>query len=230
MAKRKVSPDETVIVQEVNVAPSQPFWEQYQNIIMYALGAVAVAVLGWWLYKSMIVGPKQQEAVASMWQAEAQFGRDSFQLALENPGGGFDGFLTIADKYSGTPAGNLANYYSGICYLHLGDFDNAIKFLEDYDAEGMLLPAMKVGALGDAYAEKKDFDKALDYYEKASNATENDVVAAYYLKKLGMLYQYQDKHDKAREAYERLRKEFPNQGSADWRDVEKYIYRASVGK
>lgn len=228
MAKRKVTQDEPVVVQEINTVSAQPFWEKYQNLIMYAVGAVALVLLGWWLYKTMIVAPKQTEAVASMWQAEMQFGRDSFKMALENPGGGFDGFLAIADKYSGTPAGNAATYYAGICYLQMGDFDNAIKFLDDYSAEGKLLPAMKAGTLGDAYSEKKDFSKALSYYRKAVDATDNDLIAAYYLKKLGMLNEYQGNKDDAMKAYEELRKEHPNQQSADWREVEKYIYRAGA--
>ena len=226
MAKRKVAPTaETIEVQEVQQV-SAPFWEKYQKELLYALGAVAVLLVGWWLYKSMIVAPKQQEAVASMWQAQSMFEQDSFRLALDGPGGGFDGFVALADKYSGTPAGNTANYYAGIAYLQLGEFDNAIQYLEKYDAEGTLLPAMKYGALGDAYSEKKDFAKALDLYEEASEATDNDVLSSMYLKKLGMLYEYQGNKEEAVKAYERLRRDYPNQQSQDWREIEKYIYRA----
>lgn len=231
MAKRKVSQavDET-IVQEVSAASAQPIWEKYPNLLAYALGAVVLAFGGWWLYKSMIVAPKQKEAVAAMWHAQRQFERDSFRLALENPGGGFDGFIALADKFSGTPAGSSANYYAGACYLQMGDFDNAIKYLEDSSPEGDLLPAMRYGMLGDCYSEKEDFGKALDYYEKAADATKNDLIAAYYLKKLGMLYEHQGNKESAVKAYERLRRDFPNQNSQDWREVEKYIYRAGAGK
>lgn len=231
MAKRKVSPTaEELVVQEVSAAPAQPIWDKYPNLIPYILGAIAVAVGGWWLYKSMIVAPKQKEAVAAMWHAQQQFDRDSFKLALENPGGGFDGFISLADKFSGTPAGNSASYYAGICYLQMGDFDNAIKYLEDYSPEGDLLPAMKYGALGDCYSEKEDYGKALDFYEKAADATKNDLLATYYLKKLGMLNEYQGNKEAAVKAYERIRRDFPNQSSQDWREIEKYIYRAGGGK
>ncbi len=231
MAKRKVSPTaEELVVQEVSAAPAQPIWDKYPNLIPYILGAIVLAVGGWWLYKSMIVAPKQKEAVSAMWHAQQQFDRDSFKLALENPGGGFDGFVSIADKFSGTPAGNSANYYAGICYLQMGDFDNAIQYLEDYSPEGELLPAMKYGALGDCYSEKEDYGKALDFYEKAADATKNDLLATYYLKKLGMLNEYQGNKEAAVKAYERIRRDFPNQSSQDWREIEKYIYRAGGGK
>lgn len=232
MAKRKSSTsaaDATVEVQEVQ-ATAQPFWETNQKLILYIIGGVALIILGWWGYKALIVEPQQKEAVGSMWQAQVQFERDSFQLALENPGGGFDGFLNIIDKYGGTPAGNTSKYYAGLCYLHMNDFDNAIKYLDDFDPEGDVLPAMKYGVLGDCYSEKKEYDKALDYYKKAVDAGDNEVLAAYYLKKLGMLNEYQGKMDAAKEAYERLRRDYPNPNSADWRDIEKYIYRAGGAK
>ncbi|MDO8367515.1 MAG: tetratricopeptide repeat protein [Saprospiraceae bacterium] len=231
MAKRKSDQIELVEVEQVSASPySAPIWEKYPNLIIYALAAIALGVAGWWLYKEMIVKPKQVEAVAAMWQAEQQFGRDSFQLALNEPGGGYDGFLALADKFSGTPAGNMAHYYAGVSYLQSGDFDNAIAQMEDFSAEGDLLPAMKYGVMGDCYSEKEDFGKALDYYEKAADATENELLAVYYLKKLGMLYENQGKKEKSLEAYERIRRDFANTGSGEWNDIEKYIYRLEASK
>lgn len=229
MAKRKSSQsaaDATVDVQEVQASSSRPFWETNQHLILYVLGGIAAIIMAWWGYKALIVEPQQKEAVSASWQAQLQFDRDSFKLALENPGGGFDGFVALADKYSGTPAGNSAKYYAGVCYLQLGDFDNAISYLEDFDAEGELLPIMKYGLLGDCYSEKKEFDKALDFYKKATEAGKNEALVAYYLKRLGQLNDYQGNKEAAKEAYERLRRDYPNPSSADWRDIEKYIYRA----
>lgn len=227
MAKRKSDQIELVEVEPVSASRyGTPIWEKYSNVILYAVGAIALGIGGWWLYKEMIVKPKQVEAVAAMWQAEQQFGRDSFQLALNDPGGGFDGFLAIADKFSGTPAGNMAHYYAGVCYIHSGDFDNAIAQLEDFSPEGDLLPAMKYGLLGDCYSEKQDFGKAIDNYEEAADHAKTDVVAIYYLKKLGMLHENQGNFKEAIKAYERLRQDYVNKSSTDWQDIEKYIYRA----
>ncbi|MBK6931114.1 MAG: tetratricopeptide repeat protein [Saprospirales bacterium] len=230
MAKRKSSPsaaDAQVEVQEVKTTAA-PFWEKNQNLLLYGLGALALIVLGWWGYKVLVAEPQQEEAVGAMWQAQVQFDRDSFKLALENPGGGYDGFLGIIDKYGSSKAGNIAHYYAGICYLQMGDFDNAINQLEDFDASGDLMPIMKNGVLGDCHSEKKEFDKALDYYGKAASSGKNDLLAAYYLKKLGMLYEHEGNKEAAREAFERLRRDFPNPSSPDWRDIEKYIYRAGA--
>ena len=98
----------------------------YQKQIIYALGGVLALLIGWWGYQTLVVEPKQKEAVDSMWQAQMMFDRDSFKLALDNPGGGADGFLAIIDKYSGTKAGNAANYYAAVCYLQTGLLRNLV--------------------------------------------------------------------------------------------------------
>jgi tetratricopeptide (TPR) repeat protein len=232
MAKRKETQVEPEVVQqETRPHPlTQEFWQHNQQLVMYILGGVAAVLLCWWLYKILIVEPKQKDAVSAIYQAEVQFSRDSFQLALENPGGGSDGFVAIADKFSGTKTGNLARYYAGVCYLQMGDFDNAIKYLDDFSASGDILPAMKYGLLGDAYSEKKDFSKALGLYGKAVDATKVDILSAYYLKKLGMLYEHEGNTEASQKAFKRLYTDFPNQSSAEWRDVEKYLYRAAGAK
>lgn len=227
MAKRKVTSEDidTVVAVKEVAAPTKPFWEQYQRPLLYGLAAILVLAAAWWGYKNLIVAPKQKEAVSVMWQAQQQFERDSFKMALENPGGGFDGFLTIIDKYGSTPAGNAAKYYAGVCYLQMGDFDNARKYIEDFSPTGDLLPIMKYGILGDIYSEQKDMAKAADMYEKAVDAGNNDVLAAMYLKRLGLLHEYQGNKDAARKAYERLHRDFADPQSVDWRESEKLLYR-----
>ena len=81
---------------------------------------------GYLFYDLMVKTPNENAAKEAMYRAEEQFARDSFALALENPGAGFGGFLDIIDEYPGTSAANLAKYYSGISYLNLGRYEAAI--------------------------------------------------------------------------------------------------------
>jgi tetratricopeptide (TPR) repeat protein len=226
MAKRKTSAKDETLVDIVEVKESaESFVERNQQLIFGGLVALVLLVGGYFAYKYLFQVPKQNEAVEQMYKAQEQFERDSFRLALANPGSGFPGFLDIIDQYSGTPAANSAEYYAGICYLHLGEYDAAIAHLNDFTPDDEVLPITKMGAIGDAHAEKGDLDKALSFYKKAVSAGDNEILTAYYLKKVGMLNEKNGDFAAAKDAYEQIRKDYPD--SNEGRDIEKYIARVS---
>lgn len=228
MAKKKqeVNQENEVLIDVVEVREqASDFFERYRNFILGGLGLIVLGIVAWVAYNQFYKKPKQQEAVDQMFQAQIQFERDSFQLALLNPGGGYLGFLDIIDNYKGTPAANLANYYAGVCYLHLGKYDAAISYLKDFSAKGDVMPIMKNGALGDAYAETNDLKGAMSYYKKAVSAGENELLTPYYLKKVAMLNEKNGDKAAALDAYERIKNDYPD--SPDARDIEKYIIRVT---
>lgn len=215
---------------EVNQGASSPtisWFEEHQKLIIGAVAAaLGIAVLIY-LYQKFVREPAQANAAAQMWEAQQLFEQDSFQLALTGRPGSGDGFLAIVEDYGSTASGNLANYYAGISYLHLGQYDAAISFLEDFDADGELLPVTKAGALGDAFAQKGDLDKAESFYKEAlDEADENVMLAPYYLKKLGMYYEHKGDKAAANALYMRIQQEFPDSEEAG--DIEKYIQRSTA--
>ncbi len=227
MAKRlNKNQDSDALIDIVEVRDqAQNFYEDNQKYILGGVLALVVLVGGWFAYKNFYKAPREAEAMTQMAQAQLQFERDSFALALANPGSGFSGFADISANYRGTNAGNLALYYAGICCLNLGQFEAAIDYLKDFDPEGEITPAMKSGALGDAYSETNDMDSALSYYKKAASATDNALIASYYMKKLGMFYEKQGKTEDALETYQSLKDKYPN--SPYVADIDKYIIRVS---
>lgn len=228
MAKKnqELKQREDVLIDMVEVREQAVgFFERYRNFILGGLGLIVLVIVGWVAYKQFFLKPKQQEAVDQMFQAQIQFDRDSFQLALLNPGGGYLGFLDVIDNYSGTPAANLANYYAGVCYLHLGKYDAAVSYLKDFKAKGDVMPIMRNGALGDAYAELNDLSSAMSYYKKAVSVSENDLLTPYYLKKVAMLSEKNGDTKAALDAYEKIKNKYPD--SPDAKDIEKYIVRVT---
>ncbi|MCC6723364.1 MAG: tetratricopeptide repeat protein [Saprospiraceae bacterium] len=223
MAQRKKTTQQDDVLIDISEVTGQAenFFEQYKKQILIIGGGLLLLVGGWLAYKFAYAGPRQKEAVEQMAQAEYQFQRDSFALALANPGGGFLGFADIVKKYGGTKAGNAALYYAGVCNLNMGNFDAAISYLEDFSPCDNLLPAMKSGTLGDAYAEKGDLAKALSMYKKAAGEDDNDVITPYYLKKVAMLSNKQGDKAAAKEAWEKIKNEFPLSNEA--READKYI-------
>jgi len=201
------------------------FFEENQKIILGVLIALVVVVGGWFAYSNLVKEPKEQKAMSQLWKAQMQFEQDSFVMALENPGGGYLGFLQIAKDYSGTKAGNLAKFYAGVSYLNLGNFDEALKFINDFHPAGALGPNMKYGVLGDVYSELNQMDKAIENYHKAA-ATENDLLTPYYLKKEALLLESQNQVAKALEIYKKIKSKYPNSNEA--LSIEKYIARAEA--
>jgi len=163
-----------------------------QKIIIGLVAGIAVATIGYLAYQKFIEAPKQDEAANEMFVAQQNFQKatdgvasDSlYKLALNGSEGKF-GFIKIADEYSGTDAGNLANYYAGMAYLNTGKFDEAIKYLGDFKSEDLILSALAKGAIGDAYSQKNQQKEALDYYVKAAGSNKNDFTTPRFLLKAG---------------------------------------------
>lgn len=214
--------DEIVNIVEVK-EQAQDFFERNQSLVLGILVGLVLLIGGYMVYKYLVVAPKEKAAIEVMRQAQTQFAKDSFALALNNPGGGFEGFLDIIENYSGTNAGNTAKYYAGISYLNLGKYEAAIDYLEDYSPKDEITPAMKQGALGDAHAEMDDFDKALSYYKKAASSSENEFTAPYFLNKVALLNYKYGNNDAAKSAFGDILKMYPN--STEARNAEKFIAR-----
>lgn len=214
-----------VIVEKLSNKSIAEVFEEKKDIITYGLIGLFVIVGGYLLYRQMVITPKSAAAIEQIAKAQFQFEQDSFALSLTNPGDGFPGFLDIASDYSGTATGNIALYYAGISYLNLGQFDAAIDYLKDFSPSGDVTPSMRAGALGDAYSEKNDFAEALSYYKKAVSKTNNGLIAAYYLKKVGMLNEHQGNKEAAREAYQTIKDKHFNTPISS--DIDKFLIRVA---
>jgi tetratricopeptide (TPR) repeat protein len=218
--------EETLINLATAKTRATNFFEENQKIILSVVGGLVLIVGGWFVYNNLILQPKEEKAMAQMWMAQVQFEQDSFNLALDNPGGGYSGFINIINDYKGTKAGNLAKYYAGVSYLNLGNFDSALEYLNDFKPKGIVGPVMKFGALGDTYSELNQMDKAVENYKKAADASENELLTPYYLKKLAMLHETQNEYDKALEIYKKIKSKYPNSNEA--LSIDKYIARAEA--
>ncbi len=200
---------------------AEDFFEANKMMILGVLGGLVLIVGGWLGYKYMYQEPKNTEALEQMYQAEFLFQKDSFDMALNNPGGGFAGFAEIAENYGGTPAGNLAKYYAGVCCLNLNKIEEAKTYIEDFDASGLIMPILKEGVLGDIYAELNDFNTALKHYEKATTIKENEFLTPVYLKKLGILREKLGDKEGALKAYKEIKIKYSDM--PDGNNIDKYI-------
>ncbi len=222
MSKKKVSEQDQFESVENALSRTEHYIEQNQKSLTIIVLAIIVIIGGYLGYQRLVVSPKEDEAQSQMWMAEQYFARDSFNLALHGDGN-YLGFLDIVDEYSITKSANLANYYIGISYLHLGQYENAIEYLKAFESDDEMVAPIAFGAIGDAYMELDNPSEAKKFYEKAVNKSENEFTTPIYLMKLGFVYEQNEDYEKALEAYQTIKNEFPE--SAEGRQIDKYIAR-----
>ncbi|MFW6276016.1 MAG: tetratricopeptide repeat protein [bacterium] len=223
MAKNQQHDDSFENVESA-LTKTEQFIENNQKLISFAAIALIVIVGGYWAFKKLYMEPLQKEAQENVFQAQQYFQTDSFNLAL-NGDGMNPGFIEIIDQYGSTDVGKLSEYYAGACYLNLGDYENAIDYLEGFSTNEPILKAIAQGATGDAYMGLGNSDDAIKWYEKASK-TNNELIAPVYLFKLGLLYEQSGKKEEALEAYNKIKSNYKN--SAEAQQIDKYITRVKI--
>lgn len=217
--------EEKIIAVESMLNRSEQFLENHYKTILSIVGGIALVIVLVFAYVRFVKEPKNLEAQAAMFMAQRYFEADSLTKAMNGDGVNM-GFLAIADEYSSTDAGNLANYYLGVIYMQKGEFDNAIERLKEFDGEDLIVSSLANGLIGDAYLEKNDQENALSYYKKASDESKNAFTTPLYLMRAGLVYEMQNKWEDALKNYEIIKKEHSRSGEGQ--EIDKYIARAKA--
>ncbi len=198
------------------------FFEKNAKLISIIFGAAVVLALLLLATHRFYTIPHEVKAKEQIFTAEQYFEKDSFNLAL-NGDGNYPGVLDIIDNYGRTPSGNLAKYYAGISYLHLGKFKEAIDYLESFKTDDLLLKPVSIGAIGDAYAELGNKEKAVKYYSEAADIKANKFTTPIYLLKAGRMYEMMGNKEKALSTYQIIKEKYTD--SNEGRMIDKYISR-----
>ncbi|GAB4160561.1 MAG: hypothetical protein Tsb0033_16660 [Winogradskyella sp.] len=205
---------------------TEEWFVKNQNYIVGFIAAAAVLVLGYLGYNKYIAEPQEKEAMNEMYTAKKYFedaangiSSDSLYTMALNGGEGKYGMLDIVNEYSGTPAANLANYYAGMAYLNLKDYQNAIEHLSNFSSDDKMLAPIAKGGIGDAFVQLEQLPEALEYYEKAFKANINDYTTPMYLLKAARVAIDLGENQKALNYLNRIKTEFESSTVASQVDV-----------
>lgn len=143
--------------------------------------------------------------------------------------GTFPGLIKIANE-GGTDASNLANYLAGICYYRMGQYKEAIQYLEKFDAKGdKAVSPTAIAALAHCYACDNQLDKAVSAFKKAADEADNENLSPLYLIEAGKMLENQNKKGEAHDIYEQIKKNYPQFGMTQQglgsSEIDKYIER-----
>ena len=224
MAKNETRAQEVAVAEAVS--RTETFFENNGKKVVIALVVLVLIVAAGYAYKKLVIDRNAERAAELIVEAQYNFegATPDYSLAL-NGDDNVAGFLNVIEQYGSTPAGNLAKHYAGICYLRLGDKENAAKYLADYkEAAGIpaaIVNAQNFGLRGDIAADRGDYAEAVKLYKKAVAASDNEFTAPLYLYKEGLALIALGSKDEAVKCLERISTEYPS--AVEAREAEKLL-------
>jgi predicted negative regulator of RcsB-dependent stress response len=223
MTEKKNNQTAPSLEESVNV--SEAYLLKYKNAIIGCVIAIIVIIGGFVCYKTYISEPNEQKASTAIAKCQELFQNEQYELAL-NGDSLNAGFLAVAEQYSSTDAGNLANLYAGLCYAGLEKWQEAAQCLEKYDEAGdqMISPAA-IGALGNVYAHLDQLDKAVSTLKKAAEKADNNSLSPTYLIQAGQILEKQGNKAEALKCYQQIKEKYFQ--SMYYQTIDEYIERVS---
>jgi TolA-binding protein len=173
-----------------------------------ALIALVAGFFGYQWYKTS----QDVEGEKKLYKAVYAFESDSLSAAAKE-------MAKISDEFGGNTQ-NLSDLYLGITLLKQGKYDQAIEKLKNFSSSDLLVQARAYSLVGDAYAEKKSFGEAIDYYQKAADYKPNKFFTPTYLLKLALAFEANKQEKEALDAYSQITDKFPE--SAESIPAKKY--------
>ena len=221
MAKKKVTVEDQNLENVQEALNTTSAWiEKNQNKLSWVVTVVVALVVGVLALNQYVIKPKAAEASVENGKAAAYFMQGNFELALNGDNADCIGFQAIADDYKMYQPGKLAAFYAGVCFYHLGQYEDAVAYLSKFSAKDLTLEPTALQLLGDAYVQLEENSKAVKAFEAAAKSG-NDLIAPMSLKKAGLAYLELGNKAAAKKAFETIKADYP--ASTEAQDIEKYI-------
>ena len=202
------------------VSGVEEFFKKNQKWIEWAVLALLVVILAIFAINRWVIAPAKAEAQAQLFPAEQLFRAGNFEAALNGDGNAL-GFNDIISNY-GKRAGKAVYLYAGLSNLQLGNNQEALDLLKKYSVKDKIMQGRAYSAIGDAYANLKDYTNALAWYKKAAALADNEFRPAYLLKAALVSEETGDLAG-ALSLYKEIETKYPQ--TVEGYDVQKYISR-----
>ncbi len=216
------------VATEATLSATEKLFEKHGKKIVITLVVLFLLAIGGFTYKYFVLDKNEAAAKELIVTAQSHLSGEApdYKLALEGDENGA-GFLDVIEQYGSTNAGNIANHYAGVCYLHLGDLENAAKYLKEYeevdgDILAQIINAQNLGLQGDIAVELGKYAEAVELFGKAVKASHNDYTTPYYLYKKALALEAIGKVAEAKTCCENIVKLFPT--SLEAREADKLLY------
>ncbi len=195
--------------------------EDNKKYINWALIAIAVLVL---LALGYIYGIRNP----NMEKAKNMIGKADLELLQGNEDEALKDYEKVAAEFGNKPA-ERAHLNAAILLYQKGEYEKAVKHLEDFTPNGNLIGPASQSLLGDCYVNLKKLDQAISAYDKAiSMAGDNEAYAPAFMIKKATVLHAQKKYADEAAIYQNIKDNYPVYGQQNGVDVDKYLERANA--
>ncbi len=203
----------------------EEYYEQHSNLFNGIGIGIILVVAAFFGYNRLYKAPRESRAQDMVFMAQHYFEKDSLSLALNGDGNNY-GFLRVIQRYGDTRVGQQAKYCAGVIYIREGEYQKGIDLLRQFNARDKIIQAEAYGLMGDAYMDLGKTAEGIDYYKKAGNYNDNDLIAPLYLLREGLALEKAGKPAEAIGVYKQIRSQYPE--SLQGREIDKYLARLGV--
>ena len=225
MAKKTKASDPSQAEQNVGeiLSKTDQFIDKYWKQILIGIVAVILVVVGAITFRYAYLMPREKNAQEAIFPGEQYYANQQWKIALTGDSVDYIGFESIIKEYGGTKTANLAKFYAAICQYNLGDYEAALKSINDYKGKDILIAAQALAVAGDCEVNLGNLKKGADYFKKAASKADNSVLTPMNLAKAAVVYESLEDYKAALDVYNTIKTKYPESQEASI--VEKYIER-----
>lgn len=206
------------------VSRTEEYIEKNKKTLSIIGIALIVLIVGLWAVNHFYLQPRQVKALSALSAGEKLFQAGDFECAL-NGEGDYEGFDAVIKEFKGTKAANLAQAYAGIAKAQLGQYAEAIPYLQKFKGNDKMIAPSVLAALGNCYAQAEDYAKAAATLVKAAKKADNNALSGSYLVQAGQLFEQLGNNAEALKVYKTVKEKYYQSTQAS--DIDKYIERVS---
>jgi tetratricopeptide (TPR) repeat protein len=197
------------------------YFEENRSRVLTAGGALVVIIALVYFY---IENRIEDNRIAGTQLARVMniYDQGSYLEAIEGrEGTNIVGLKQIVEDYGSSDNGEIAKIYLANSYNFLGRNEEAMQYYEDYSGGNDIFKATALAGQAEIYEAKKDYEKAADFYLKASRVSNENVLNPDYMLKAGINFMQAGNDEEAKELFEEIKQDYST--STAFREVDIYL-------
>ncbi|MBS1515630.1 MAG: tetratricopeptide repeat protein [Bacteroidetes bacterium] len=184
------------------------YFNRNKNQVLIIGGAIIVIVIGIILFTSKRSAQNEDASVA-LTKIRPSYEAGNFQAAINGDSLGNKGLLFIVNEYGSSENGQLAKLMLANAYYGLRDFQNALKYYDDFGGSNKLSKVAAITGIASVKEAQNDYVGAAKEFERAANYDKDNPFRDEYLFYAGRDFAMGNDKASAKRVFDQLKNDFP---------------------